>query len=80
MEDEEWLEWEVRCLFLQDLFLNQVVVAHTFNLSTQEAEQRQVDFYEFEASLAFRVSFRTARATQRNPVLKKRFIFKCVCV
>jgi hypothetical protein len=26
---------------------------------------------EFEASLVFRVSSRTARATQRNPVLKK---------
>jgi hypothetical protein len=25
---------------------------------------------EFEASLVYRVSFRTARATQRNPVLK----------
>ena len=26
---------------------------------------------EFEASLVYRVSFGTARATQRNPVLKK---------
>jgi hypothetical protein len=26
---------------------------------------------EFEASLVYRVSSRTARATQRNPVLKK---------
>jgi hypothetical protein len=26
---------------------------------------------EFEASLVYKVSFRTARATQRNPVLKK---------
>jgi hypothetical protein len=26
---------------------------------------------EFEASLLYRVSFRTARATQRNSVLKK---------
>jgi hypothetical protein len=26
---------------------------------------------EFKASLAYRVSFRTARATQKNPVLKK---------
>jgi hypothetical protein len=31
--------------------------------------QRQVDF-EFEASLVYRVSSRTARATQRNPVSK----------
>jgi hypothetical protein len=27
---------------------------------------------EFETSLVYRVSFRTARATQRNPVLKKK--------
>jgi hypothetical protein len=27
---------------------------------------------EFEASLVYRVSSRTARATQRNPVLKER--------
>jgi hypothetical protein len=32
--------------------------------------QRQADFYEFKGSLVYRVSFRTARATQRNPVLK----------
>jgi hypothetical protein len=28
--------------------------------------------YEFEASLVYRVSSRTARTTQRNPVLKKK--------
>jgi hypothetical protein len=28
--------------------------------------------YEFEASLVYRVSSRTARATQRNPVSKKK--------
>jgi hypothetical protein len=40
-----------------------VVVAHTFNPRTwKEAE--------FEASLVYKVSSRTARATQRNPVLK----------
>ena len=34
--------------------------------------QRQVDFYEFEARLDYRMSFRTARTiTQRKPVLKK---------
>jgi hypothetical protein len=27
---------------------------------------------EFEASMIYRVSFRTTRATQRNPVLEKR--------
>jgi hypothetical protein len=33
---------------------------------------------EFKASLAYRVSFRTTRATQRNPVLKNqtKFILK----
>ena len=30
--------------------------------------QRQEDLCEFEASLAYRISCRTARATQRNPV------------
>jgi hypothetical protein len=38
----------------------QAVVAHTFDPSTWEAE----------ASLVYRVSSRTARATQRNPVSK----------
>jgi hypothetical protein len=33
--------------------------------------QGQADLCEFEASLVYRVSFRTARATQRNPVLNK---------
>jgi hypothetical protein len=33
--------------------------------------QRQEDLCEFEASLVYRVSSRTARATQRNPVLNK---------
>jgi hypothetical protein len=46
------------------------MVAHAFNLSTQKAERgRQIS--EFEASLVYRVSSRTARATQRNPVPKK---------
>lgn len=35
------------------------VVAHAFNLSTQEAE-------EFEVSLVYRVSFSAARATQKS--------------
>jgi hypothetical protein len=38
-----------------------VVVVHAFNPSTWEAE----------ASLVYRVSSRTARAIQRNPVSKK---------
>jgi hypothetical protein len=40
--------------------LCRAVVAHTFNPST-----------ELKASLVYRVSSRTARATQRNPVSKK---------
>ena len=32
--------------------------------------QRQVDLYEFEAILVYRASSRTAKATERNPVLK----------
>jgi hypothetical protein len=42
------------------------VVAHSLNPSTPEAEAG--GFCEF--SLICRVSFRTAKATQRNPVLK----------
>jgi hypothetical protein len=34
--------------------------------------QRQADLCEFEASLVYRVSFRTARATQKNLVLKNK--------
>ena len=45
-----------------------MVVAHTFNPSTQEAEAS-----EFKASLVYRVSSRTPRAvTERNPVLKNK--------
>jgi hypothetical protein len=43
------------------------VVAHTFNPSTWEADRR---ISEFEASLVYKVSSRTARAIQRNPVSK----------
>jgi hypothetical protein len=46
------------------------LVAHAFNPSTWEAEAG--GFLEFEASLVYRVSSRTARATQRNPVLKNK--------
>jgi hypothetical protein len=45
-----------------------VVVAHTFNPSTWEAEAG--GFLKFKASLVYRVSSRRARATQRNPVSK----------
>jgi hypothetical protein len=44
------------------------VVAHAFNPSTWVAEAGR---FELEASLVYKVSSRTARATQRNPVLKK---------
>lgn len=43
------------------------MVPHT-NLSTQEAKAG--GSLEFEASLYYRVSFRTTRATQRNLILK----------
>jgi hypothetical protein len=41
-----------------------MVVAHAFN----PGRGRQIS--EFKASLVYKVSSRTARATQRNPVLK----------
>jgi hypothetical protein len=47
------------------------VVAHAFNPSTQHLGGRGKQISEFEANLVYKVSFRTARAIQRNPVLKK---------
>jgi hypothetical protein len=38
--------------------------------------QRQVDLYKFEAKQVYRASSRTARTTQRNPVLKNEKFFK----
>ena len=46
---------------------SQEVVAHTFDPST--GRQRLSDSSKFKASMVYRVSFRTARGTQRNPVL-----------
>jgi hypothetical protein len=46
------------------------MVAHAFNPSTREAEAG--GFLEFEASLIYKVSSRTARAIQRNPVSKNK--------
>jgi hypothetical protein len=46
------------------------LVAHTFNHSTWEAEAGRF-LSEFKASLVYRVSSRTARAIQRNPVSKQ---------
>jgi hypothetical protein len=43
-------------------------VAHAFNLRTWESEAGRS---EFKASLVYRGSFRTAGATQRNPVSKQ---------
>jgi hypothetical protein len=45
---------------------------HAFKLSTREAEAEAGKFSEFKASLVYRVSFRIARATQRNPVSKNK--------
>ena len=64
-------------------------VAHAYNPSTREAEAG--GFLSSEASLVYKVSSRTARATQRNPVsknkiqkkpklLKKQCVCVCVCV
>jgi hypothetical protein len=39
-------------------------------LSSQHLGGRGMQIYEFEASLVYRVSSRTARFIQRNPVLK----------
>jgi hypothetical protein len=45
------------------------MVVHTFNPSTQGGRGRRIS--EFKASLIYKVSSRTARATERNSVLKK---------
>jgi hypothetical protein len=50
-----------------------VVVAHSFNPSTQETEAGRS---ESKANLVYRVSSRTAKATQRNPSL---FVCLFVC-
>jgi hypothetical protein len=48
---------------------SQVVVVHALNPSIWEAEAGR--YLEFEGSLVSKVSSRTARATQRNPVSKE---------
>jgi hypothetical protein len=45
----------------------QAVVAHAFNPSTPEAEAGRF----LRSRLVYKVSFRTARAIQRNPVSEK---------
>jgi hypothetical protein len=47
-----------------------VVVAHTFNPSTWEAEAG--GFLSSRTAWSTKVSFRTARAIQRNPVSKNK--------
>jgi hypothetical protein len=49
---------------------SRVVVAHTFNPSTLEAETDR--FLSWRPSLVYRASSRTARATERNPVSKNK--------
>jgi len=39
-------------------------------LTPAHRRQRQADLCEFKASVVYRVSFRSARATLRNPALK----------
>jgi hypothetical protein len=65
-------------LFVKSLHSELGVVAHAFNPSTWEGRGRRIS--EFEASLVYKMSSRTARATQRNPDLrnqkkKKEFTF-----
>jgi hypothetical protein len=57
-------------LFFKDLFYWPGLVAHAFNPSTWEAEAG--GFLSFDASLVYKVSSRTARAIQRNPVSKNK--------
>jgi hypothetical protein len=56
--------------FLKD-FIKPGVVAHTFNPSTWEAEAGG-RISEFEASLVYKVSSRTAKVIQRNLVSKNK--------
>jgi hypothetical protein len=60
------------CSFLaKKKILSWAVVAHTFNPGIQHLGGRGRRISEFEASLAYRVSSRTNRAIQKNPVSKK---------
>jgi hypothetical protein len=52
------------------------VVSHSFNPSTQEAEAG--GFLSSRPALVYKVSSRTARATQRNPVSKNKTKKKAV--
>ena len=56
------------------MWTRQAVGAHAFKSST--LRQRQADLCEFEASLVYRGSSRTARATLRNPGSKRKKMVK----
>ena len=58
---------KVRIGWHQERFRCWAVTTQSFNPSTQTAEA-EAKAGEFEVSLVYKVSFRTARATQRNPV------------
>jgi hypothetical protein len=58
-----------RNILNKNVYSSPVVVAHAINPGTWEAEAGRS---EFEASLVYKVSARTARATQRNPVFSER--------
>ena len=66
---EELKRWSLAFLVLRG-HLRLGVEAHTFNRALRR--QKQADLCEFEASLIYRVSSRTARVvTQRNSALRK---------
>ena len=46
------------------------MAAHTFNPKIWESEASRP--FEFEDNLVYAANLRTAKATQRNPVLKKK--------
>jgi hypothetical protein len=60
-------------VIIKELILNQVVVAHAFNPSTQEAEAGES---EFGVSMVYRIHCRTARVTQENTCFEKAGRFK----
>jgi hypothetical protein len=59
-----------RSLAVKKMKGSQAVVVHAFKSQHLGGRGRRVS--EFEASLVYRVSSRTARAIQRNPVLKNK--------
>lgn len=56
---------EIQAQLILKLIHSQVVVARIFN-----PRDRDRHISKFEANLVYRASFKTARATQRNPVSK----------